>query len=107
MQLAPISTKAISPDHIHVGRSHANFQSSGFKNGRDEPMPPPAALSLYEETLKGGQGWSAGSNGQVDPPYHLGPLVEWYLLGFRWFRGVSDQFQAILVKPGLSGEPLT
>ena len=31
---------------------------------------------------------SAGSNGQVDPPYHLGPLVEWYLLGFRGFGGV-------------------
>ena len=107
MQVAPISTKPLSRVHLYVGRSHANFQSSGFKNGRDEPMPPPAALSLYEEKLKGGQGWSAGSNGQVDPPYHLGPLVEWYLLGFRGFGGVSDQFQAILVKPGLSGEPLT
>ena len=70
-------------------------------------MPPPAALSLYEEKLKGGQGWSAGSNGQVDPPYHLGPLLEWYLLGFRGFGGVSDQFQAILAQPGSSGEPLT
>ena len=50
---------------------------------------------------------SAGSNGQVDPPYHLGHLVEWYLLGFRGFGGVSDQIQAILAQPGSSGEPLT
>ena len=51
-------------------------------------MAAPWVQSLYEETLKGCRGWSAGSNGQVDPPYHHGPLVEWYLLGFRVFGGV-------------------
>ena len=57
--------------------------------------------------VKGSRVGSAGSNGQVDLPYHHGHLVEWYFIGFRGFGGVSDRFQAILVKPGLSGEPLS
>ena len=36
IQLAPISTKLLLQDLIHVRRSHAKIQTSTFKNGRDE-----------------------------------------------------------------------
>ena len=38
-QLPPIPAKLLSPVHIHVGRSHANFQVCRLKNGRDERDP--------------------------------------------------------------------
>ena len=88
MQLAPISTKLKSSHHIPERRLYAKFQGPSSKNDRVVRWPRRQPYYYLGYIVKVGWACSAGSNGPVDPPYHLGPLIEWYLHGFRGFGGV-------------------